>query len=148
EPCHTDFLAARLAVALSKPFADAHPDIVAFFERVQFEPDLLNAAILEMTEQRISGSDMAERFLNNNPQAWRSWLDAAQAARLEASLGGAIEQADNGMFLQWSGADFVNRHLTQAVKRWGETFRQMGDVLLVRVLLPVENFSMAVPAWV
>ena len=148
EPCPTDFLAARLAVALSTPFADAHPDIVAFFDRVQFEPNLLNAAILEMTEQRIPGSAMAERFLVNNPEVWRTWLDAEQAARLEARLGGLGQQADNGIFLQWSGADFVNRHLTQAVKRWGETFRQMGDVLLVRVLLPVESFFMAVPAWV
>jgi ABC-type proline/glycine betaine transport system, permease component len=147
DPCPTDFLAARLAVALSAPFAEAQPDIVAFFEKVQFKPELLNGAILEMTEQRIAGSDMAERFLKQNPEVWSAWLNAEQAQRLEVALGGPSSQATSGIFVQWSGAEFVNRHLAKAVKAWGDAFRRMGDVLLVRVLLPVESFFMAVPAW-
>lgn len=147
EPCPTDFLKARLAVAVSTPFAQANPAIIAFIERVQFEPDQLNRAILEMTEQRLPGEQMAERFLQQNPTIWAGWLDAAQASRLEASLSGETPEAHAGFFIQWSGAEFVNRHLAKAVKAWGDGFRRAGDVLLVSVLLPVETMLMAVPAW-
>ncbi|MFT0849863.1 proline/glycine betaine ABC transporter permease [Achromobacter sp. F4_2707] len=51
------------------------------------------------------------------------------------------------MFFHWSGAEFVNRHLAQAVKAWGDSFRQAGDFLLVMVLLPVETALLAIPAW-
>src|SRR5690606_31508983 len=123
------------------------PDIVAFMERVSLEPDQLNQAILEMTEQRIPGEAMAERFLKDHSLVWANWLDAAQAARLESALGAQGTVAREDIFLQWSGAEFVNRHLANAVKAWGESFRKGGDFLLTRVLLPVETLLLAVPAW-
>src|SRR5690606_12881857 len=55
QACPTDFLRARLAVAVSTPFARDNPEITAFMERVSFRPDQLNQAILEMTESRVSG---------------------------------------------------------------------------------------------
>ena len=146
-PCPTDFLRARLAVAVSTPFAQANPEITAFFDRVSFEPDALNRAILEMTEQRVPGEVMAERFLREHPETWQAWMDATQASRLEAGLGTATPSADNGIFLQWSGADFVNRHVAQAVKAWGDGFRRAGDFLLVAVLVPVETMLLRVPPW-
>lgn len=145
--CPTDFLKARLAVAVSAPFAQANPAIIAFMERVRFQPDQLNQAILEMTEQRIPGEAMAERFLKDNPREWEAWLDAAQASRLEAALGADAQAVRGDIFLQWSGAEFVNRHLAQAVKDWGDSFRRAGDFLLVAVLLPIETLLIAVPAW-
>ena len=146
KPCPTDFLKARLAIAVSAPFAEANPEITAFFERVSFEPDQLNRAILEMTEERVAGDAMAERFLKQNPELWQGWLDAARASRLEASLFGDAQQRAFSIFPEWSAAEFVNRNLSQAVKAWGTAFRQAGDLLLVWVLLPVENLLMAVPA--
>lgn len=147
EPCPTDFLKARLAVAVSTPFAEANPAIIAFFERVSFQPQRLNQAILEMTEQRVPGEVMAERFLKDHPRVWEGWLDAAQAARLEAALGTEPKAERSGIFLQWSGAEFVNRNLTHAVKAWGTAFRAVGDFLLVKGLLPVETLLMRIPAW-
>src|SRR5690606_41356161 len=105
---------------------------------VRFEPDVLTRAVLGMTDQRPPGEQMAERFLQQNPPLWAGWLDAAQASRLEASLSGETPEAHAGFFIQWSGAEFVNRHLAKAVKAWGDGFRRAGDVLLVSVLLPVE----------
>src|SRR5690606_22803844 len=66
QACPTDFLRARLAVAVSTPFARDNPEITAFMERVTFRPDQLNQAILEMTESRVSGEVMAERFLKES----------------------------------------------------------------------------------
>lgn len=147
EPCATDFLKARLAIAVSAPFAQANPAIVSFFARVSFQPRELNQAILEMTEQRVSGGVMAERFLLQHPEVWSGWLDSAQASRLQAALGGETRTQKRSIFPDWSAAAFVNRHLAQAVKVWGEGFRKAGDFLLVRVLLPVENLMLATPAW-
>lgn len=146
-PCPTDFLKARLAIAVSASFAEGNPEIVSFFERVSFDPQRLNQAILEMTEQRLSGAEMAERFLKQFPAAWATWLDEGQAARLETALGVEVRPQRQGLFPEWSAAAFVNRNLAQAVKAWGENFRRAGDVLLVGVLLPVEQLLLATPAW-
>ena len=147
QACPTDFLRARLAVAVSTPFARDNPEITAFMERVSFRPDQLNQAILEMTESRVSGEVMAERFLKESPEVWGRWLDAGQAARLETALGGGSQIASADIFFHWSGADFVNRHLSRLVKKWGDSFRTVGDFLLVTVLLPLESLLMRVPAW-
>lgn len=145
-PCPTDFLKAHLAIAVSTPFAGANPEIIAFFERVSFAPQALNQAILHMTEERVAAAVMAERFLKQNPELWQGWLDAARAARLEAALQGEHTAKAFSIFPEWSGAELVNRRLAQAVKAWGEAFRNVGDVLLVTVLLPVERLLMAIPA--
>lgn len=146
--CPTDFLKARLAIAVSEPFAKANPDLVAFFERVSFTPGRLNQAILEMTEQRISGSEMARRFLKEFPEVWQPWLQESQAARLEAGLETGTLGRTQSIFPEWSAASFVNRNLARAVKAWGENFRKVGDWLLTGVLLPVERLLLATPAWV
>lgn len=147
QPCETDFLRARLAVAVSTPFAQANPDIVAFLEKVSFEPARLNQAILEMTEERIAGDAMADRYLQQNRSHWETWLDASTAERMNAALSGSPQAVERDIFVRWSGAEFVNRHLAQAVKAWGEGFRTVGDFLLVAVLLPVESLLLKVPAW-
>lgn len=46
-------------MAVSTPFAQANPQIIAFLSRVSFQPAQLNQAILDMTEQRIPGQVMA-----------------------------------------------------------------------------------------
>src|SRR3546814_4081538 len=40
ELCSSDFLLARLAVAVSAPFATQNPELMAFFEKLQFKPEL------------------------------------------------------------------------------------------------------------
>src|SRR5690606_27791400 len=147
QACPTDFLRARLAVAVSTPFARDNPEITAFMERVSFRPDQLNQAILEMTESRVSGEVMAERFLKESPEVWGRWLDAGQAARLETALGGGSQAASADIFFHWSGADFVNRHLSRLVKTWGDSFRTVGDFLLATVLLPLESLVTRTPPW-
>jgi glycine betaine/proline transport system substrate-binding protein len=60
----------------------------------------------------------------------------------QASAGDA--DAYSGIFPQWSGADYVNRQLMSAVKRYGSTFRAISDWILTAVLLPVERLLQAV----
>lgn len=91
--CSSDFLLARLGVAVSTPFSKQHADLVSFFEHLQFEPDDLNGAILTMNEQRLSGETVALEFMRNKPQAWGAWLPDEVAQRVRTSLNIA---SDNG----------------------------------------------------
>src|SRR3546814_20351757 len=68
--CSSDFLAARLAIGASAPFAQQNPKIIEFFKKLQFEPALLNRMILDMTETRASGEAMADRLLSEYPEVW------------------------------------------------------------------------------
>ncbi|NYT58436.1 ABC transporter permease subunit [Alcaligenaceae bacterium] len=161
ELCSSDFLLARLAVAVSAPFATRNPELIAFMEKLQFQPELLNRMILEMTETRASGEAMAERFLREQPQVWHAWLPTAAVQKVNAELGmsasadsagpqPAAEQAEagNGIFPDWSVAAFVNQQLMDVVKNYGGVFRQASGFMLTTVLLPVERLLQAVPPWV
>lgn len=98
--CSSDFLLARLGVAVSTPFASQHPDLIEFFERLQFEPAVLNAAILTMTEQRLSPESVALTFLRSQPDIWQAWLPEAvstkMAIALEISGGPGVEKIADG----------------------------------------------------
>ena len=85
--CSSDFLKAHLSVAVSAPFAERNPDLVAFFEKLQFEPALLNRMILEMTESRQNGEAMANQFLRDHPDVWRAWLPKNVAERVSVAVG-------------------------------------------------------------
>jgi len=97
ELCSSDFLVAHLGVAVSSPFARSNPELIAFFERLQFEPGLLNRMILDMTESRSSGEAMAAKFLREHPEVWHAWLQADAAARADAALGLARDGAAPSM---------------------------------------------------
>lgn len=154
ELCSSDFLRARLSVAVSAPFADRNPDLVAFFEKLQFEPALMNRMILEMTEARRSGEAMADRFLREHPDVWRAWLPQEVGARVAAALAPAgmpeiagAAPAGHGIFPDWSASDLVNRQLMGMVKEYGGVFRRVSDFMLAGVLLPVERLMLAIPPW-
>jgi glycine betaine/proline transport system substrate-binding protein len=145
--CPSDFLVARLAVAVSAPFAEQNPDLIQFFERMQFQPALLNQMILTMTETRLPGNEIALQFLRGHPDVWTAWLPPQVSARLTDSFG--LEAvAESSIFPYWSGAEFVNRQLMSAVKTYGETFRTISNFMLTAVLLPVERAMQAIPPWV
>jgi len=162
EPCSSDFLRARLSVAVSAPFANRNPDIMAFFDKLQFEPSLLNRMILEMSETRKSGAAVADQFLREHPEVWRAWLPADAGARALAALGtdapsraqagapasaAGAPAAGNGIFPDWSAADFVNRQLMDVVKEYGGVFRRASDIMLTGLLLPIERLMLAIPPW-
>lgn len=145
--CPSDFLVARLAVAVSAPFAAQNPTLIRFFERMQFQPALLNQMILTMTETRLPGDEIALQFLRQHPDVWAAWLPPDVSARMAANLG--LEGvAESSIFPYWSGAEFVNRQLMSVVKAYGETFRAVSDFMLTSVLLPVERAMQAIPPWV
>jgi len=146
--CSSDFLVAHLGVGVSARFAQANPGLIAFLERLQFQPPLLNKMILDMTESHASGQAMATRFLRENPDIWHAWLPSDAAARADAALGLAQPKAAGpDIFPDWSAADFVNKRLVALVKTYGDSLRKASELILTKVLLPVENMMQALPAW-
>jgi len=87
ELCSSDFLVARLGVAVSEAFAQRNPELIAMFERLKFERPLLNQMILTMTETRAPGDVVATRFLREHPDVWRAWLPPEAVKRVDAALG-------------------------------------------------------------
>ncbi len=149
--CPTDFILATIAVAASTPFVQAHPDLVALFEKIQLRPEQMNEIILGMSEGGQSAAAQVRRFLKENPEQWRAWMPAAQADRLQAALepAGASSRpaAAPGFFPHWSAADWINRQLLAAVRDWGTGFRSVSAWILNRVILPVEGVLQAAPPW-
>ncbi len=140
------FPTSQLAVAVSAPFQAAHPDLVAVIEKMQFEPHTLNRMILEMTENKRSGSEQARLFLQQHPEVWADWVSDEAEGRLKASLG--MPEAKSGsLFASWSIAGALNRSLAQTVQNYGSDFRLLSQFTLNTLLLPLERALQALPAW-
>ncbi|NYT66778.1 ABC transporter permease subunit [Alcaligenaceae bacterium] len=148
--CVSDFLVAHLSVGVSAPFAAANPEIVTFFERLQFTPALLNGMILRMSQERLSATDLAQQFLREQPQVWTNWLPEQAAFKARVSLGLEVQSTvstQSTIFPDWSAATYVNQTLVGLVKSYGDSFRIVSDALLTHVLLPTERGMQAIPAW-
>ncbi|WP_460418913.1 ABC transporter substrate-binding protein [Pseudomonas sp. microsymbiont 2] len=79
-------LPAKLSIGVSKAFHDAHPELVAVFEKVDLPIDLLNKTLARMSESRQPPREAALAFLRDNPGVWKAWLPAENAAKVEAAL--------------------------------------------------------------
>lgn len=144
--CVSGFPSSTLAFSISTPFAQQHPELVALLEKIQFTPKQLNQAILEMTENKRNGTAQARLFLQAHPELWQSWLSEEAAHRLQHALGQQVS-GENTFFPEWSLANRLNHSLVHAVKNYGEQFRQVSQVTLNFLLLPVERQLLQLPEW-
>jgi glycine betaine/proline transport system substrate-binding protein len=147
-PCPTDFLVARLGIAVSSAFGRQNPALMQLFQQVQFKPALLNQTIYTMTSQHIKGDVMAQAFLRGHPEVWKAWLPAENAQRIEQAMGGAAAdqaKAEYAIFPKLSMAQSINDNLVMAVKRYGASFHKVSEVILNTVLLPIERLFRVTP---
>ncbi len=160
--CVSGFPVSPLGIAVSTPFIESNPELAEVFKKVQFTPDELNGAILEMSETKRSGDEQALAFLRDNPNVWRSWLseDAATnlATKLGISLNGADISADpaasrsdqsalSSSFPSWSLETPLNNALSSVVQNYGDVFRTISTVTLTYLLLPIERLLTVIPPW-
>jgi len=160
--CVSGFPVSPLGIAVSTPFIESNPELAEVFKNVQFTPDELNGAILEMSETKRSGDEQALAFLRDNPDVWRGWLseDAATnlATKLGISLNGAVISADpaaynsdqsalSSSFPSWSLETPLNNALSSVVQNYGEVFRTISTVTLTYLLLPIERLLTVIPPW-
>lgn len=150
QACKTDFLASHLRIAVSDAFAQTHPQLVSFFEKYSVPAAVINQAILDMSEQKLTGSQVAERFIETNPDLWMNWVPEPVAQRLLASHQGESEKAPvvrSSFFPDWSMANSINHYLTVLVRSSGEAFRSVSQVLLQSILQPLERLFVSMPPW-
>lgn len=160
--CVSDFAVSPLAIAVSRQFATDNPELSDAFAKVQFTPDQLNGAILEMDENKRSGDEQAVEFLRNNPDVWQAWLSDEAATNLAAKLGisltGAAITADTtassanrltplSSFPSWSLETPLNNTLSSVVQNYGDVFRSISTMALTYLLLPIERLLTVMPPW-
>ena len=147
--CVSDFPASKLMMSVSAPFHKSHPELVSLIENIQFEPDSLNRAILEMTENKRSGAEQAKLFLQQHPEVWRSWVSPQAAVTLDAkfNLSTGTDVSKKSIFSSWSVSGSLNRGLANMVKNYGDNFRSVSQLTLSALLLPIERALQALPAW-
>lgn len=143
--CVTGFPVSQLSIAISTPFKQAHPDLVEFFEKIQFTPDELNGAILQMTENKRDGTAQAELFLKEHPEVWKKWVSPEAATRLEDWTGQAA--VVSSIFPDWSIQNSLNSGLKSVVGKYGESFRQVSGFITRYLLSPTVQVLSAIPAW-
>jgi len=143
--CVTGFPVSNLSIAVSTPFKEQHPDLMQFFEKIQFTADQLNGAILQMTESKRDGTLQAEQFIKEHPEVWQQWVSPEAASRLQAWTGQTA--AVSSIFPDWSIQDKLNSGLKSVVGTYGESFRQVSGFLTRYLLSPTVQGLAAIPAW-
>lgn len=144
--CVTGFAVSNLSIAISTPFKQQHPDLVQFFDKLQFTPDQLNGAILQMTESKRDGTAQAELFLKEHPEIWKKWVSAEAAQNLSAWADQSV--VVSSIFPDWSIQNSLNNGLKSVVGKYGESFRQMSGFITRYLLSPTVQVLSLIPAWV
>lgn len=160
--CVSGFPVSPLSVAVSTPFLDTNSELADVFKKVQFTPDELNGAILEMSENKRSGNEQALAFLRENPTVWQAWLSDEAATNLAKKLGisltGAAIVGDttasssnvlswSESFPSWSLETPLNNTLASVVQNYGDVFRTVSRLALTYLLLPIERLLTVIPPW-
>ncbi|WP_367106063.1 glycine betaine ABC transporter substrate-binding protein [uncultured Psychrobacter sp.] len=167
--CVSGFPVSPLAIAVSTPFVENNPTIAEVFEKVQFTPEQLNGAILEMSENKRSGDEQALVFLRENPEVWQDWLSEEAANKLASTIGISLTSGSAGntdintplntstetnnflgfssSFPSWSLETPLNDTLATVVRDFGDVFRGISSVTLTYLLLPIERLLTITPPW-
>ena len=85
-PKGTRSLPAKLAIGVSAPFKSQYPQLVQFYEKVDFPIDLLNQTLAQMSEKRTEPRKAAEAFLREQPQIWERWVTPEAAQKVKSAL--------------------------------------------------------------
>lgn len=147
QACASDFILATISLAVSSPFAEQHPDLIQFFDRVQLHPEQMNAIILSMSEQGRDAASLVDEFLQKYPEQWQGWLSANAALRMQQSMQETTNAVQTGIFPDWSFSDWTNHQLKQAVQRYSPALSQFSAVMLNGLILPIERLLQLTPAW-
>ncbi|WP_230660374.1 glycine betaine ABC transporter substrate-binding protein [Psychrobacter sp. I-STPA10] len=174
--CVSGFPVSQLTIAVSTPFVKQNPELVQTFAKVQFTPDMLNRAILQMSENSRSGKDQARLFLQNNPKVWQQWVSPQAAQNISSSLGISLADTSKATettvassavtnqvatnsktnqltaildwFPAWSFEKPLNQTLNAVVQNYGDFFRSISHLTLSYLLLPIQSLLELMPSWI
>lgn len=72
--------------ALNAEFAEAAPQLKAFFDKGEVPLDVINETLAEMEDSGDDSIDVAKWFLAQYPEVWTKWVPEDIAKRVQASL--------------------------------------------------------------
>lgn len=145
--CKSDFIRAKISVAVSTAFAQKHPDLLEMFSKVQLSPEQMNKIILAMSEQEQDATQLVQEFLLAYPEQWMGWLTPAAAKAVQDGLRPEASSSVSHFFPDWSFSTWTNRQLKQMVQRYSSPLSQFSAALLNGIILPLERLLQSVPAW-
>jgi glycine betaine/proline transport system substrate-binding protein len=145
---------ANIAYGVSSRFAAAAPEITAVLARMTFPLAELNANLVARADAQRDARAQAILFLKQKPGIWKSWVDPATAARIEAGLdkaGGdaAPDRARGASFPQSLVLSIrrpVNDAVAALVSDHGAAFRAASHAILSVVVMLDTALGM-VPWW-
>ena len=85
-PQASAFPAAPVLTIVTKDFMTSHPDVAALMGNVTFETATMSQLLAWKEDNNASNEEAAVYFLQNNPDAWSGWINAAATENLSALL--------------------------------------------------------------
>lgn len=70
----------------TEEFATRSPEIMAYFNKRGFTNDDMNKLLAWMEDNQADGEETMFHFLEEYPQTWHSWLNAAEAKKVDEAL--------------------------------------------------------------
>jgi ABC-type proline/glycine betaine transport system permease subunit/ABC-type proline/glycine betaine transport system substrate-binding protein len=142
---------ATISTGLNARFIASAPAFRVLFSRISVPADVLSNQLAEAVAHRRPLAAQALLFLRANPALWRQWLPPEAAARFNASLQGADDNASiaKGAFpaaWQISIREPVNRWVAALVTNSGGSFRQIASGL-VTLASGIDTLLRAIPWW-
>ena len=74
-------------LGVGKEFHDQAPNLVKFLKAFEMTKDQINEGLAMMQQDGLSHKSAAIKFLQKHRSHWKSWLSAAEAAKVEEKLG-------------------------------------------------------------
>lgn len=143
--CVSGFPTSTLSIAVSTKLKQQHPELIDLFEKIQFTPEQLNHAILEMNENKQTAEQQADIFLKNHPELLKQWLNPDMLKRFDTEQNTTIEQKH--FFPNWDIQDILNQGLKSLVTQFAEPLRQFSGFLAQYFIQPVQSILVFFPAW-
>jgi len=85
-PGKTGWPPAPVLTTMSKPFHDAHPDIVALMSHVSFTNATMNQLLSWQEANKATADETAAYFLTHYKDLWKGWLSPDAAAKVGAVI--------------------------------------------------------------
>lgn len=85
-PTVSAYPAAKVATAVSGPFAEKNPEIVALLKNVSFTNAQMGEVLAWRLDNNASNEEAAVYFLTNYKDVWGNWLSADAKTKLAAVL--------------------------------------------------------------
>jgi glycine betaine/proline transport system substrate-binding protein len=139
---------ADVAYGVSTPFAAKAPAIAVLLAQATFPMDDLNANLVQRADGKLTARAQAVRFLQNRPDLWRQWMDAATADRISASLSVTAPVVKSNFPARWtlSIRQPINEAVTGLVRDHGAGFRAISSAGL-SVIVALDSLFNMIPWW-